>query len=353
MRKHGALKVLTESPLNMESSRRLLRRSLTPVSSFYMRNHFDIPHISLNRWSLSVEGEVSKPKVFTYRDLLRMRKTTQVVTMECAGNGRTGFPTAAEGEVRWGPGAVGTATWTGVPLREFLDACEPEPTAREVVFEGRDAGRVTGDSGTEETIRYTRSLPLGTALDQTTIVALRMNGQKLSPEHGYPARLIVPGWYGMASVKWLSKVTLRSGAPYHAHFNGKKYVYVTGSPGSERKEPVTTIRVKSVITRPLPGQRVVLGGKVRVEGKAWSGSGRIAKVEVDFGAGWKRAVLGRALGGLAWTSWRSEFVPERRGDVTISVRATDAQGNVQPESPLENKYQYAFNAIERLRVSVS
>ena len=341
--------VLTESPLNIEARVGELRGPITRTSSFYVRNHFQVPKVSVSDWKLVIDGEVDSPRVFTYDELRNMKSSAVDTVVECAGNGRRGFAAPAHGEVLWGSGAVGAARWVGIPLRSLLKACKPQPSSGEVVFEGLDSGTLPKVGP----LRYTRSLPLGKALHECTLVALRMNGRRLSREHGYPARLIVPGWYGMASVKWLTRVSLRSGSPYKAHFNGTKYVYVTERGGREESEPVTEMRVKSLITYPLSGQRVAPGRPLFVRGKAWSGAAPIARVEVNLGGGWEDAELFHPKGAFSWSSWEVRWTPERRGEVTLLARATDERGNVQPTRPFENKYQYGYNAVDGVTLKVT
>lgn len=350
-RQRSRLVIAKESPLNAEARIEALRAQTTPTQSFYVRSHFETPRLRRSAWRLEVGGEVRSPRVFTYGDLARREMVTVSATLECAGNGRRGFGTAAEGEVRWGHGAVGNAAWTGVPLRQLLGECRPAEGATEVVFEGADSGQVAGVEGR---VAYSRSLPIGTALSQDTIVALRMNGATLNRSHGYPARLLVPRWYGMASVKWLTRITVVRGRAYHAYFNGVKYVYVTGSGKGESREPVREMRVKSVITRPLEAEKLRARGRVVIEGKAWSGSGRIDFVEVNKGKGWERATLGpQSPGGRSWVSWRRVWHPPGAGAYLISSRAADEAGNVQPLEPFENRHQYGFNAVVGVRVRVA
>jgi DMSO/TMAO reductase YedYZ molybdopterin-dependent catalytic subunit len=346
----GSLIVAKDSPLNAEAPLRSLRSAVTPVSSFFIRSHFATPRVKLSEWSLKVGGEVEKARAFGYADLLAMPTRTVTATMECAGNGRRGFRTAAEGELRWGSGAIGTARWTGVPLRAVLERCGLKVGATEVVAFGADSGKVRGVS---ESISFSRSLPLEKALQEDTVVALRMNGRRLPAEHGYPARLLVPGWYGMASVKWLDSIEVISGDAYRAFFNGVKYVYVEEKHGKETATPVSELRVKSLVTNPSEGDRLELGSVVRVTGRAWSGSGRVSRVEVDFGDGWERAQLGpRPEGRFEWVEWSAEWTPKRRGKAVLSARATDEKGNVQPLEPWDNKLQYGYNAVAMVSVTV-
>ncbi|MDG6925297.1 MAG: sulfite oxidase [Nitrososphaerota archaeon] len=345
-----SLIIATDSPLNAESPLSSLRPRITPVSSFFIRSHFAIPRVKLSNWRLGIEGDVERECVFGYADLLRMPTRTVSVTLECAGNGRSGFRTAAKDELRWGHGAVGTARWTGVPLRAVLESVGVRTGASEVVAEGADSGAVRGLPGE---VPYSRSLPLEKAMQDDTIIALRMNGQRLSPEHGYPARLVVPGWYGMASVKWLRTIRLVSGSPRQVFFNTVKYVYVETEQGKETRTPVRELRVNSIITNPADGGSIEAGRTVRVTGRAWSGQAAVSRVEVDLGSGWRNAELSpKRVGRFEWVEWRKDWTPKRTGEMTIAARATDEKGNVQPLEPWENKLQYGYNAVAKVRVRV-
>jgi DMSO/TMAO reductase YedYZ molybdopterin-dependent catalytic subunit len=348
MERKGGLMVVRESPLNAEAPVGKLGAARTPSSLIFIRNHFFVPNISVSEWRLEVRGEVGAPRSFTYGQLSKMKAVTVNATLECAGNGRKGFGGAAAGEVAWGRGAVGNPSWTGVPLRDILQACRLEK-ASQVVAEGIDSGAVAGSAGP---VNFARGLPMDKALQRDTIVALKMNGKKLSPEHGYPARLIVPGWYGMASVKWLGSITATSGEPFFGFFNGVKYVYVTEEKGEEKKRLVSEMRVKSLITSPRENDVLNLGRPVVISGKAWSGSGGVRLVEVDSGEGWRRARIETGQGRYSWVGWSIRWTPRVAGQFVLSARATDGAGNVQPSEPWLNRFQYGYNAIERVSVSV-
>ena len=201
--RQSRLIVAKESPLNGEAPVSELRSRITPVPSFFVRSHFPVPQIDVSKWRLVVEGEVGAPREFSYRELREMPRVTVAATLECAGNGRSGFKVPAEGELRWGSGAVGTARWRGIALRTVLEKCRVDKTATELVIEGSDSGNV---GGVVDPIRFSRGLPLQKALDKDTIIALQMNGRSLSPEHGYPLRLVVPHLYAWKSVKWVRAI---------------------------------------------------------------------------------------------------------------------------------------------------
>ncbi|MDA4111856.1 MAG: sulfite oxidase [Thaumarchaeota archaeon] len=330
---------------------------MTPTSSFFVRNHFGLPEIQESNWQLTLEFESFK---FSYSidDLKKMSERTLAATLECAGNSRSSFGKTVEGEIAWENGAVGTAIWSGVPLEDILSKSgiigRKLREVIEVIFVGAD-GSVEEATPIESKNRYSRSLPIGKALDPDTIVALRMNGEALPKEQGYPARLIVPGWFAMASVKWLNTIILtKEKFPFKGYFNSTKYVYLMDRNGRTEREPVTDLNVKSLITNPKTKQNLTVGSLVTIEGKAWSGHGRITKVEVNLGNGWQATTLvdNDKLSKYAWTSWKFEWMPTQTGKTIISVRATDAMNNMQPEKPMMNSYLYGYNAIQHLEIRI-
>lgn len=348
-REMEGLRTISESPPNKEAPAAALGGRLTPTGSFFVRSHFPVPTVDVDSWRLRVEGEVGSPQEFTYRQLSRMPQSEVEATLECAGNGRDLFPAPAQGEIVWGVGAVGAARWSGVRLSKVLEAAKVRHEVTEVVAEGADRGKPSGLKGA---IRFSRALPISKAMSPETLIALRMNGRRLAAEHGFPARLIAPGWYGMASVKWVRRIEVIRGAPYSAFFNGTKYVYAFKRDGAEVREPVTEVRVSSLITAPLDGARVRSGIPVVIRGKAWSGAGRVARVDVDLGGGWQEARLVRTPGRFTWRSWSLDWVPGKKGRVALSSRVTDEKGNVQPLEPFDNRLQYGCNAVRRVSVEV-
>jgi DMSO/TMAO reductase YedYZ molybdopterin-dependent catalytic subunit len=335
---------------NRETPISALGSDITPVGSFFVRSHFPVPSVDRSSWRLSVTGDVGQAQEFSYADLRKMPQRTVRVTMECAGNGRTGFTEVAPGEVRWGPGAVSTASWTGVPLSLLLQRAGVKNGANQVIAEGADEGP---EPGSTKTMNFSRRLSLEKAMSDGTILALKMNGKVLQTEHGAPARLIVPGWYAMASVKWVKALRVLSGEPFSVFFNDTKYVYVKEKDGQEVREPVTELRVKALITEPLDGESAPVGSQLIIRGKAWSGASNIVGVQIDLGEGWEDAEVDPQTGGrYAWTGWRKKWVPKSKGSVTIAVRAADHTGSVQPLEPMPNKYQYGYNAVHRIRIDV-
>jgi DMSO/TMAO reductase YedYZ molybdopterin-dependent catalytic subunit len=268
------------------------------------------------------------------------------MTMECAGNGRSGLQPEVQGEP-WAYGAVSTAEWTGIPLRDVLDVAGLRQGVREIVFEGADHGYVQA-AGAD--IPFVRSLPVEKALDPDVIIAHAMNGEPLSRAHGGPFRLIVPGWYGVASVKWLARIEATS-RPFRGFYQVDRYVMPDGRGGMML---LREMRVRSLIASPTDGSRLA-EGRTLVRGMAWSGSGPITRVEVslDGGDSWKPAHLASREERYAWRRWEYQWEIRGAGGTVLLSRAFDAAGNAQPEQPEWNALGYANNAIHPVRVTVA
>ena len=333
-------------PLNCETSiPALIGGVVMPNAHFYVRNHFQAPTIDGSAWRLEVSGLVEHPMAVSLRELSRMLTETRVITLECAGNGRYALNPPVEGEP-WRLGAVSTAEWTGVPLVEILDRAGVLPAAREVVFRGADRGAVEGRPGE---IHFERSLPLDTARESQAVLAYAMNGEALPLQHGYPVRLIVPSWYGVASVKWLTAIEL-AGRPFHGHFQTDKYCYEADR---TTREPVTLQRVRALITD--PGEDEELSpGKITVRGVAWSGAAPIARVEVSINNGsWQEARLIGDRHRHSWQWWELLTSLAQPGKNSIRARATDLAGHTQPGQPQWNRHGYGNNAIQGVLVQVT
>ena len=335
-------------PLNCETSIAALVGSVVmPNARFYMRNNFGLPSLESSTFRLSVGGLVERTQSFTLRDLQNMRSKTQVVTLECAGNGRALFDRPTEGE-KWGLGAVSTAEWTGVPLVELLDRAGVRQDAKEVLFRGADGGTV---DGRPESMRFERSLRIEDARDSDVLLAYAMNGEPLPLEHGYPLRLIVPRWYAVASVKWLTEIELIP-QPFVGHYQGDKYRYEWEREGALISEPVTLQRVRALITEPSP-QSEVGAGELAIRGVAWSGAAPIARVEVSVnGDGWHEARLVSERNRYSWQSWELLTRVEQSEELVLRARATDLAGRTQPESAEWNRLGYGNNAIQKVPIRV-
>jgi DMSO/TMAO reductase YedYZ molybdopterin-dependent catalytic subunit len=327
-----------------------LRYPITPVGLHYLLIHFDIPDVEERSWSLEVGGLVSAPLALSLDDLKARPARTLAVTLECAGNGRALLEPRAL-SAPWLTGAVGTAEWTGTPLAPLLQEAGVAPEATEVVFTGLDRG-IQGD--VEHS--YERSLPVAEALRDDVLLAYAINGQPLPPQHGFPLRLIVPGWYGMTHVKWLRSITA-----VDKPFTGwqQDAAYHLRQSEEERGQPVTRMLPRSLMVPPgipefLSRTRSVPPGPCHLEGRAWSGWGPIERVEVsaDGGESWADAVLGEPLGDFAWRGWTYVWEAEP-GEHELCCRATDGAGNVQPLAPEWNFDGYCNNAVQRVQVIVS
>jgi DMSO/TMAO reductase YedYZ molybdopterin-dependent catalytic subunit len=274
-----------------------------------------------------------------------------VVTLECAGNGRSGFAPQAEGEP-WSYGAVSTAEWTGTPLREALAAAEVSfsPSARELVFWGADEGYVDAANAT---LPYARSLPLEVALHPETLLVYAMNGEPLASAHGFPLRLIVPGWYGMASVKWLTRIEAIA-EPFAGFYQVARYVLTHPERGDPTVVPLRAIGVRALFTSPGAGATLRRGPNL-LRGLAWSGAAAIAAVEVsaDDGASWQAAELLGAELRYAWRPWELRWEARDTGPATLRCRARDATGALQPDAPDWNRLGYANNAVVALPIVIA
>jgi DMSO/TMAO reductase YedYZ molybdopterin-dependent catalytic subunit len=336
-------------PLNCETSlAALVGGVVMPNARFYMRNNFRMPDLDAASFRLSIGGLVERAHNFTVRDLQNMRSKTQVVTLECAGNGRAMFDRPTEGE-KWGHGAVSTAEWAGVPLAELLDRAGVRSEAREVLFRGSDGGTV---DGRPEPMHFERSLGLDDARDSDVLLAYAMNGEPLPVEHGFPLRLIVPRWYAVASVKWLTEIELID-RTFTGHYQGDKYRYEWERDGRAVSEPVTLQRVRALITEPSP-QADVPAGELAIRGVAWSGAAPIARVEVSVNGGdWREARLVSERQRNSWQWWELLTRLDAPGPLVLRARATDLAGRVQPDRAEWNRLGYGNNAIQEVPIRVA
>jgi DMSO/TMAO reductase YedYZ molybdopterin-dependent catalytic subunit len=331
--------------LNCETPAADLGGDLTPPAQFYQRSHFPPPVLDQTVWRLRVGGLVQRPLSLTLAELTRLPAETMAVTLECAGNGRARFQPPTPG-VQWDAGAVGTAEWTGPRLADVLDRAGIRPDASEVIFSGADRGTV---DGSPDPIRFERSLTVRDALESDALLAYAMNGQQLPLRHGYPLRLVVPGWYAVASVKWLTDIRVAA-EPFEGYFQASNYVYEWTRGGVVTREPVRLQQVRALITRPGDGQELP-GGGVIVRGVAWSGAAPIARVEVSVADGpWRKARLTGTQGAHGWQQWEFLAGGLPAGETRIRARAEDLAGAGQPEQPEWNRLGYGANFIHEIRV---
>jgi DMSO/TMAO reductase YedYZ molybdopterin-dependent catalytic subunit len=335
-------------PLNGETwVQDLAGGAVMPNGRFYLRNHFEMPLLDGERYRLSVGGLVERPLELSLRELHNLRSESLVVTLECAGNGRSLFDPPVPGEV-WGLGAVSTAEWTGVPLTEVLDRAGVRSGGTELLFRGAAGGPV---EGLDAPIRYERGLSLDQIREAGALLAYEMNGEPLSSPHGYPLRLIVPGWYAVASVKWLTEITVTD-RPFEGHYQTDKYWYEWVRNGREAREPVTLMNVRALIASPDEGERVPRG-ETAIRGVAWSGAAEIARVEVSLNGGpWREARLAGEPRRGAWRWWELITRLDQTGPLAVRARATDKAGRTQPEHAEWNRLGYGNNSFHTLTAEV-
>jgi DMSO/TMAO reductase YedYZ molybdopterin-dependent catalytic subunit len=330
-----ALRVVSEEPFTAETPLEALHGVLPPTELHFVRSHFRFPdHPGL----LTVDGGGGEPLRLTVEDLLRRPARTLAATIECAGNGRAFLDPPVAGE-RWRLGAVGTAEWSGIPLAALLEEVGIAPGSVEVLFRGADTGT---PAGLGRAMAFERSLPLPVPAD--AIVAYAMNGRSIPPDHGAPFRLVVPGRYGMASVKWLEYIGAIA-TPFRGFYQADRYVIGDA--------PLGEMAPRAVIVSPADGSRRVTGRGI-VRGYAWSGGATVDMVEVsvDGGASWSRATLGPA-NGYAWRTWELTWEPRAAGSAVLLARAIDARGERQPLQQVRNPLGYRNNAAQPVTVEVT
>jgi DMSO/TMAO reductase YedYZ molybdopterin-dependent catalytic subunit len=352
--------VRSEAPLNLEMPFSKLNSFITPTRSFYVRTHFPIPAIDRNAWRLYVEGEVEKPFGINYEQLMMLQSFTAPVTLECAGNNRDFLEPKVKG-VQWRLGAVGTAEWSGVPLSALLDRAMPKPNASDAVLEGADRGIIEDPKSPPGELKYARSVPLEKAR-RDVLLAYKMNGQDLAPEHGFPLRAVVPGWYAMASVKWLQRIIVID-RPFTGYYQTIDYAYWRRTDyghwqrGEEVAElvPITEIEVKAEIARPAEGETVPANTNVRVHGAAWACDAEIAQVELTTNGGttWNDArLIGKSISN-AWRLWDFNWqTPSQPGKQTLIARAIDSLGRTQPVHRDPDRGSYMINHLLPIEVEV-
>lgn len=340
----------------------MLQHDVTPIGMHYLLTHFDIPSVPDEAaWQLEIDGLVQQPLSLSLSDLAQWPSIEQAVTLECAGNGRVSMRPRWR-SMPWGLEAVSTARWGGARLGQILAKADPKDRATTVVFSGADAGFENGHLH-----RFERALSIDDAMREEVMLAWRINDQPLPPQHGFPLRLVVPGWYGMASVKWLKKITLTD-KPFNGYQQVKNYNYRQSEddPGT----PISHIRVRSLMIPPgLPDyftrQRVVEAGEIALQGRAWCGGG-IGVEQVDIAIQsldpataeasnsdlqWVPATLGPAPDRFSWHSWHYSWQAQP-GHYRLYCRARDVAGEQQPLEQRWDKAGFGNNAVQQIHVWV-
>ena len=344
--------IRSDSPADFETPVQLLDKGwITSNDAHYVRSHLSVPNVELNNWNLTVEGEVNRPLKLTMRDIRGFQEVTRTVTLECSGNGRA-FADPPVAGLQWEKGAVGTARWTGIPLRDVLMKAQVQPNAKHVILNGADMPiRAVPD--------FVRSIPIEKAMHPDTILAYRMNGAALPVLHGFPLRLIVPGWEAAASTKWIVHIQI-SEAEASGFFMQTAYRIPNRpiAPGTlvDPKDtiPYTALSVKSIFTSPLDGAMVPMGSSIQLRGFAWAGEADITQVDVstDAGSTWNIAVLDNDKARYTWRRFRYLWKPPAAKSFVVMSRATDSQGRTQPMVASWNPSGYLYNVADKIQINV-
>lgn len=340
-----------DRPEDLETPLQYLNGWLTPNDVFFVRQHLPRPVVQESSYRLSVSGRAEKPLDLALDDLRKLPQHKVPAVLECTGNGRGFFQPRVPG-VQWGRGAVGNAEWSGPKVLDVLKLAGADLKAAYVTVNG-------ADMGVAKTPDFIRSLPMRKAIDQDTVLALTMNGEKLPELHGFPARLVVPGWDGTSWVKWVTSVTVSNEQDTGFFMNpAYRFPKHPGPPGQavDRAdlEVIEGMPVKSYITGPADGDKIKMDAPLVLRGMAWAGEEYVTHVDVstDGGSTWKTAQLSPQTQPYTWRLWTLEWRPSKQGYYTVMSRATDSAGRIQPIVAQWNPSGYLFNAVDRVGVIV-
>ncbi len=348
----NGMNVLSKRPEDLEMPLSGFSDYLTPIDQFFVRTHVYVPTVNLNDWRLRVDGQVGTPLTLTMDELRKLPAIQLDSVVECAGNGR-GFIDPPVPGLQWTNGSVGNGRWRGVRLADVLHRAGIKDSGKEILFNGADV-----PIGTMQDFR--RTITRAKALDPNTLLAYEMNGVALPVKHGFPLRLVAPGWASDSWVKWVTDISVLD-----HEFDGfwMKNAYRKPdhpvAPGAaiapEKMVPVTSLRVKSLIASPFDGANVKLGDPVNMRGVAWSGDkGPVTKVDIstDGGRTWKSADFGPDKSQFGWRQWSYSFRPDRESYYNVMARATDASGATQPFVEEWNPSGYGWNVVQKVGVNV-
>ena len=341
-------------PLNLEFPFATLKDFLTPTALHYIRNHYPVPKLDPATYTLHVSGAVAKKLRLTLADLKKFKPHTLPVTMECAGNGRSFLPVKVKG-VQWAQGAVSTAEWTGARLSDVLQTAGVQARAVEVIFDSADKGDPRKEGQPPVPLTFSRSISLNKAASGDVLLAYAMNGKELPPNHGFPVRAIVPGWYGCASVKWLTRVIVTR-TPFLGFDQTLDYSYwANDEDGLPRLTALTEMQPKAQIATPIAGATLPVGKETRLFGAAWAGEHAVETVEIssDGGKTWSKARLLDKATPFCWQRWEATWTPPVAGKVTLMARATDVRGRQQPMTHDAGRRSYMINFVQSVPVTVA
>ncbi|OUS17852.1 molybdopterin containing oxidoreductase [Rhodospirillales bacterium 47_12_T64] len=351
------LTILNDRPVNAETPPHLLDDAITPINRHFIRNNGIPPEeVNADTWTLTIDGLVDKPIKLTIADLKsKFEVITKSLVIECGGNGRSYFNPPAKGN-QWSLGAVACSEWTGVRLKDVLEAAGVKDNVVYTAHEGADSHL----SGDPEKLPISRGVPIAKAMDPNILIAFEQNGEPIHPMNGAPLRLVVPGWPGSCSQKWLTRIWLRDQVHDGPKMTGKAYRVpnhpVKAGEKVEKKDFVIIERmpVKSLITFPQTDLETA-DKEITVRGHAWSGDRDISSlmVSIDFGATWKEASLDKAVNTGAWQNWSTQISFPQSGYYEVWAKATDSEGDSQPHAINWNPKGYLNNTMHRIAVRVS
>ncbi|MDQ3624078.1 MAG: sulfite oxidase [Verrucomicrobiota bacterium] len=348
------LVIRDKEPENLEFPFAALNSFVTENEQFFVRSHFPVPKLDTQSWRLKIEGLVERPCELSYDELLGMTTRSVLATIECAGNGRIFLSPKVEG-LQWELGAVGNSEWAGVPLAAVLERAGVRAGAVEVVFEGADSGKLAKPPSPGN-IHFSNSIPLAKAWSPDVLLAHTMNGEPLTPSHGFPLRVVVPGWYGMVSVKWLTRIVVTDQA-FQGYFKTADYTVWERRHGLPMQLlPVTENEVKAQIARPISREVVPADADYRIYGAAWAGEADVTRVDisVDGGADWHAARLLGEAQRYTWRFWEYRWrTPAQSGRQTLMARATDSRGRAQPLQRDAHRGSYVISHVMPIEVEVS
>ena len=338
------LTIRQKEPKNLEAPFDRIDTYLTPTELFYIRSHFPIPALDRASYKLRIDGAVRSPFALSYDELRNMPSETRVATLECAGNSRVFLVPQVQG-AQWELGAVSNAEWTGVPLRALLERAGLAEDACEIVLEGADRGTPKEEPVPPVPISYTWGLPRTKALRSEVLIAYQMNGRELPRDHGFPVRAIVPGHYGMASVKWLTGIRAVC-EPFHGYWQTSDYAYWASMDGKPVRRALGEMNLKSEIARPRVYETLAPNRIYTVSGAAWAGDTDVAEIAVstDGGQTWAGAEFLDPVRRHAWRRWKFDWLtPKKPGQYTLLARAKDTSGAIQPDKHDQNYGVYVIN----------
>ncbi|KRR04471.1 sulfite oxidase [Bradyrhizobium valentinum] len=340
----AGLIIRQKDPNNLEMPFDQLGEFITPTELFYIRSHFPTPELDPVAYRLSIGGAVGKALRLSYAEIRAMPSRTRVATLECAGNGRVFLVPPVPG-AQWELGAVGNAEWTGVPLSLLLERAGLADNVCEIVLEGADRGMPKEEPKPPGPISYARSIPRARAMESDVLIAYQMNGRDLTPDHGYPLRAIVPGHYGMASVKWLTNVVATT-QPFQGYWQTSDYGYWDDSAGVPVRRPLAEMKLKSQIARPRVYETLEPNRSYCIFGAAWAGDTDVTEISIsdDGGASWVQGEFLDPINRHAWRRWKYDWItPTQPGRYTLLARATGADRRTQPDGHDPNFGSYVID----------